>query len=289
MASQQTYRPPRALSYMGGKAPSMPLSRWIRQIIGYDTLRTYAEPFAGMLGVLRAGPPARAEIVNDRSNHIVTWWQHVRDQPEALARLIRYTPWAQSEYERAVAYLATGGDGSLEHARCVHVAIALNDRHTLQPCYFGTALAYSQNPRRRDQSTHCNSRLHSVDFDALADRLRQVQITCRDACDFLLKFGRYDHRMMIYCDPPYPSVKDYYGEDFDACGFTDALLAAQDGPHIAISGYNDEWDHLGWLRHEYAAHGHKSHTLATAPGATRRTEVLWTNFEPHGQQQLFAD
>lgn len=49
---------------------------------------------------------------------------------------------------------------------------------------------------------------------------------------------------------------------------------------VAVSGYGDEWDRLGWFRHErrsvvrVAVHG------ASAP---RRTEVLWTNYQdPQG-------
>ena len=60
--------------------------------------------------------------------------------------------------------------------------------------------------------------------------------------------------------------------DWDA--LTEALLAQRG--RVAVSGYGDEWDHLGWQRHERTGHM-RDHR----PGSyTVRTEVVWTSYDP---------
>ena len=56
---------------------------------------------------------------------------------------------------------------------------------------------------------------------------------------------------------------------------------------VAISGYGDMYDDLGWERHEYdclvRGAGRSSHKTV----GTERTEVLWTNYVSTAQQTLF--
>ena len=82
-----------ALSYYGGKSGghgSSGRGRWIASLLPGDTRTLYAEPYAGMLGILLQRAPAKLEIVNDLNRRIVNWWRVVRDHPDELARMMRY-------------------------------------------------------------------------------------------------------------------------------------------------------------------------------------------------------
>ena len=79
--------------------------------------------------------------------------------------------------------------------------------------------------------------------------------------------------MVVYCDPPYYSTDRRYTEnDVDIQALTDALLE-QKG-QVAVSGYGEEWNHLGWRVVE-------KEVRATASGKNQvRTERLWMNYPP---------
>ena len=91
---------------------------------------------------------------------------------------------------------------------------------------------------------------------------------------------------MIYCDPPYvsrPKTTIVYGKgkmpiDVDRIS---ELLLAQKGK-VAISGYDDEWDHLGWMCSEYST----EHFGVATGDRTPRLEKLWTNYNAEPQLGL---
>ena len=78
----------RGLKWVGGKSAASALGtgKWITSLLPYD--RTYAEPFAGMCGVLLQRFPSAEEIVNDLDERVVNWWRVVRDRPDEIQRLI---------------------------------------------------------------------------------------------------------------------------------------------------------------------------------------------------------
>ena len=92
--------------------------------------------------------------------------------------------------------------------------------------------------------------MHGIDaIAAVGQRLRYVQLECRDACDLLDRVKDYDYTV-IYADPPYPTAvtSPYKHQHFDRAHCA-GLLAAQRGA-VTVSGYGDEWDLLGWRRVE---------------------------------------
>ena len=109
--------------------------------------------------------------------------------------------------------------------------------------------------------------------------MRQVQIECANAVSLLDRIADMPYAV-IYCDPPYQTANTspYRYGDIDKDELTAALLA-QKG-FVAISGYGDEWAHLGWrcetksaLRRQINGRGEK------------RIEKLWLNHDP--PQRLF--
>ena len=107
----------------------------------------------------------------------------------------------------------------------------------------------------------------------LQKRIRDVQLECGDAVKLLGKLAALDYAV-IYCDPPYAQAdKRYYAHDVDRAALADVLIAQQG--RVAIGGYGDEWDALGWQRHE------RRTTLSShLRDQPERVEVLWTNYSP---------
>ena len=112
----------------------------------------------------------------------------------------------------------------------------------------------------------------------LRDRMREVQIECRDACEVIERTGRHSDAL-IYCDPPYPSALSRtnagYGAEMDEGDFVDA-----------VSGYPGSYPGLaaaGWVCHERESRSYLGDARArTGP----RTEVLWCNFEGGSQMRM---
>lgn len=274
-------RPAGALPYYGGKHPRTRRGKWIAALLGPPAPRSsYIEPFAGMLGVLLARPPAKVELANDVNGWIVAWWRAVRDCPEEFARLLAATPCSRALFDEAVETVLAGARSGdlLRDALTIHICIDQGMRHgpnpsrgSWAPCFSG---AVGSVPSLRWQRER---------LAALAARMRGVQLECRDACA-ILERARRAADALIYADPPYRSADcSPYGA---AAGRLDwgrlaELLAAQKG-RVAVSGYGDEWDSLGWHRSELADFHRPIGVHAGAPHSPRR-EVLWTNFPPAGE------
>ena len=115
-----------------------------------------------------------------------------------------------------------------------------------------------------------------------AERLRGVQIEHRSAVDVIRRFN--SPKVLIYADPPYVlgtrHGKQYRCEmdDRDHEDLLDVLLDHK-GP-VLLSGYDNALynDRLrGWRREE---------AVSYSQIASRKTEVLWMNFEPEEQMRL---
>lgn len=255
------------LRYYGGKSANSPTGtgRWIAQILPTEGVTTYCEPFAGMLGVLLQRVPSDREIVSDTNERVINWWRVVRDMPDAFENLVQHTPHSRSEFEWAKANLDEGSD--LSRALAFHIVVnqsALNSdaRNAFWVVVRLPAAAKSVWPK---------GRIH-----AISRRLQNVRIDCRDALDTLREV-RHCEDTLAYIDPPYQGADTsgyrvgIDGVDLDSLG---AELRAQRG-RIAISGYGETWDNLGWYRHE-----RETFTQAAAAAKTKRprVEVLWTNY-----------
>ena len=69
--------------------------------------------------------------------------------------------------------------------------------------------------------------------------------------------------------------------DIDA--YTKTLLS-QKG-RVAISGYRDEWDHLGWERFEWNTRAYPLNDSDEHRDLDwKRTECLWTSYDPKDEQ-----
>lgn len=75
------------------------LAKWIIDM--FPTHHSYLEPFFGSGAVLFTKPRSPIETVNDLDGEIVNLFTQIRENPERLAREIRWTPYAREVYEKA--------------------------------------------------------------------------------------------------------------------------------------------------------------------------------------------
>ena len=257
------------LPYYGGKAR---LGKWINQFLPWEWDQVYVEPFGGMAGVLHNRDPVKVEIVNDLNDRVINWWLAVRDNYKELGRLVRYTPISRSAFNWVKSNLdnekITPVRRALAYQITVHQSVISCDGH---PTW---ALKFSASPSGKWWMEPL-SRL-----EILAERMRLVQLENRDALEILDRTKKFSNSL-VYCDPPYRTA-DSGGyrkgcREVDVDALTDILL--QQKGHVAISGYGDEWDHLGWvcLRKEYTFRG--THTVSGSNAKVgRRVEKLWVNW-----------
>ena len=218
-----------------GKSSLHPSGSRIVPHLPSDTDVTYIETHAGMLGVLLSRKPCNVEIVNDLNDRIVNFWECVRDRRDELKDAVRFTPRARTEFNRCKATLDEGD--AVERARKLYVVISMSMYHG-DGNSGGFGMVYNASRYRR--------LTFAERLDALSLRMETVTVDCRPAVDLLDRVKDLSHTV-IYVDPPFPSVRaNYtYGKvQHDSMELAD-VLRVQKG-RVAISGYADEWDCLGW-------------------------------------------
>lgn len=267
-----------SLAYYGGKSSlaNQGTGRWIADLLPQETYVTYAEPFCGMLGVMLQRPKSHIEIANDVDKRIWTWWTVVRDRNEELIRKLRQTPYSRVEFEMCKDFDV---DDTLELARRVTVVLTQGLHNALDSWSW-----------RRSVDPWCGGYPASATdwlgrIERLQDRIREVQFECYDACKLLERLAT-EPGAVVYCDPPYRTAdtKPYAHKEVDVDRMTEALRACRG--RVAVGRYRDEWDHLGWIRNERIVKEYSS----VNPGArAKRTEILWTNYQPEEPQLTLFD
>ena len=262
-----------AMNYYGGKARA-DFRRWLIPKIPYDKDGLYVEPFAGMLGVLLARPQCKTEVVSDLDANITNWWQVVKEHPDELEHLIRYTPKCRRTFDECVKGIEDKSyqDDMIKWAWATYTILQHGVSHGMMQT--GYSIHYTDTRKRDFAST----------LNLLAERVKDVQVENTDALVILNRIKDISHAV-IYCDPPYLTAwtQPYTNDDIDIDAFTDMFLS-QKG-RVAISGYKNEWDHLGWYRHEWNTKVYKiNHVQNHDSESQERTECLWTNYDPKDDQ-----
>ena len=260
------------MGYVGGKsANGRGSGPWIADQL---PLRgSYFEPFAGMLGVLLQRPKSKREVVNDLDHRVINWWTALREDWEEMARRFYLTPrWSPVLFEEAVAK----EEQALADGDRVAAAYYMTIRTTMG---FGRMPNSTKPGRSYDVQVGVCPPLHHLEVRRLWERIKKVELECIDALDFLDRYGQIEGSV-FYCDPPYPTgAKVHTHSTIDMAALSDQLKKVTG--FCAISGYGDEWDHLGWHRYELDI---KNTLVETS--YVGRTEVLWSNEPTSGQTTL---
>ena len=149
----------------------------------------------------------------------------------------------------------------------------------------GDSSSYEMRDDQKANAAKCWAKTPEVIIQA-AERLRGVQIENRPAVELIRRFNYQN--VLIYADPPYmlgtrQNRKQYRHEmtDDDHMELLEAIKAHR-GPAI-ISGYDSDLynrELKGWYKD-----GRTSFTQT----ASKRREILWMNFEPAAQMDMFRE
>lgn len=186
-----------AAPYVGGKRL---LAKRLVARIEIVAHATYAEPFVGMGGVFlsRRFAPA-AEVVNDRSNEVATFFRILQRHYTAFLDMLRFQITSRAEFERLIACAPETLTDLERAARFLY----------LQRTAFGGKVAGRTfgvspgNPGRFD-----TGKLSEI-LTAIHERVAGVTIESLDFADFITRYDRPD--TLFYLDPPYHGSEDYYG------------------------------------------------------------------------------
>lgn len=264
-------KPP--FAYYGGKNGVAP-----KIIATFPPHRTYVEPFAGSLAMLFAKEPSRIEIVNDLDSAIVTFFRVARDRHEELVRALELTPYARDEF------CAAEDDpelDDLERARRLWIRVTQSFQKVAAPprrCQW----SFSAVRPKATETLTFSHRIYEI-----ARRLRTVEIENIDAVELIAKIEEPD--ALLYVDPPYMGATRTAGTryahdllDEDSHRSLAEVLRSRKC-FVALSGYahplyEELYEAHGWNRLEFEV-------LAIAgnakDGQPSRTEIVWTNYEPH--------
>ena len=262
------------IKYPGAK---WSLAKWI--ITHFPQHHSYLEPFFGSGAVLFVKDRSNIETVNDLDGDVVNLFDWIRSDPERLAQAIYWTPYARQVYDRAFVDRDMETDS---FQRAVNFYIRMMMGHGFRTT--GEKVGWKNDVQGREKAYAATywCKTPAVIFEA-AERLRGVQIENRPALELIERFNFSN--VLIYADPPY-LLNTRYGKQY-RCEMTDTdhrdlldALKAHRGP-VLLSGYESD------LYNDALRGWYKDTADTLAQTSTKRREVLWMNFEPAVQEQLF--
>lgn len=267
------------ITYYGGKQLLAPV------IIGLmPSHRIYCEPYFGGGAVFFAKGKSYLEVINDHNKTLMTFYNVCQDEHlfATLQALVQTTLHSESTYRKAY-NIWLHPEGHLP----VDVAWAV---------WLVTNMSYSASPSGGWKWDNGTAGSHSAVVmdnyrkqfnDKLFERLRLVQISCRDAIDVISQRDSAD--TFFYLDPPYPGTeqKHYGGFDFVALEKLLTLLGDIKGRFI-LSSFDSQV-----LRRAVKANGWNTKVVDMAMRisnfneARHKKEVLVYNYTV--EPQLFPD
>jgi len=264
-------------TYLGGKFSILP---WLLPQL--PVVKHFVDVFGGSAVVLLNRQQSPIETYNDINHKVTNFFEVLRREPDELIRLLQLTPHSRYEYENAW-HLDT--NTPVEKARKFFIRTQQSIFAAgAQDIVKGWRSSMSESRVSISEATH--KYLKAVNgLWEVAERLKQVQIECRDF-RFILK--AYDSKDTgFYLDCPYDMThrsSTKYEFEFQQQDFFDMQYwCKQAQGKVAISGYDTPF-----MRDLFA-------DFNFIPGPKRKNnrsekeafECLWTNYEPT-QSKLFA-
>lgn len=260
-----------------------PGSKWGSAELIIDLMpehKSYLELFAGSLAVFFNKSKDTLETVNDIDGRLVNLWKVMRDRPEELQRAVHMTLYSREEYEISKEI----SDNELEDAR-----------RMLVRCWFAVGGKTNADVGFR-RNISWNGPYNTYEWSTMpmriqqaADRLKNAQIERKDAVVLLKEMN--DKDTLVYADPPYlheTRKSKHYTNEMDHTQHVELLKALKNhkGP-VILSGYESDLyntELCDWWKMTF-----EQQVGITTKKKRAATEVLWFNFEPSGQMNLFEE
>lgn len=254
----------RILHYPGSK---WSLAEWI--ISHMPPHQTYLEPYFGSGAVLFNKTPSALETINDLDGNITNLFKVIRDHPQELARIVKWTPYSREEYSRS--YSNSEELEPIERARMflVRCWMARGGKTSDKTGWkHNIDVEKAPNNRMPVQWSKVPQRIMDI-----TDRLKHVQIEQQEAVKLIERYKVPS--VLIYADPPYllsTRSKRLYANEMKDADHVELLsvLDQHPGP-VILSGYDHE------MYNDMLGHWHKEEKQTVADMGRIRTEVLWIN------------
>lgn len=242
--------------------------------------RTYVEPFGGAAAVLFTKAPATLEVYNDVNSGLITFFRVLRDQPEQLARALRFSPYSREEFTLCVQTWEEIED-DVERARRWYVRC----RQAFAASAATVGWGYERTGATRG-GTRSGSFATSVEaLERFAERFRRVQV---EHLDWRAVLRRYDGpAACFYLDPPYHPetrgcdrhscyVHELEAEDHDE--LVAAAIALKGS--VLVSGYDhSSYRVLDDAGFERICFQRQTTASRNADGRGDRTDIVWRRLE----------
>lgn len=217
------------LTYYGGK------QRLVSQILPLiPTHKIYVEPFFGGGAVFFTKKPSYLEVINDKNDNLINFYEVTKKRYRKLASLIKDSLYSESLFKWA--------------KDVYHGQIFADNLHKAFATYVVFNMSINSNPKCMWSYNNGTGGSHSGILYAhkrdsfcpwLEERLRYVQISCRDALKVIRERDSPD--TFFYLDPPYPESNQghYNGYTMDDLKILLQLLSSIKGK-FALSNYPAE-------------------------------------------------
>jgi len=258
----------KAFPYYGGKHLLLPVL-----IAMTPPSHITIEACAGSATYTLNKPVTKVEVINDINSEVVNFFRVLRNKPDELIRLLKFTPYGRDEF------LAARRNISFESCD-VEKARKFFVKHQQSFAGAGNSYGFAVS---KNQATTFRNRVESLVH--VSERLRNVQIENKDINFMIEHYGKREDAF-VYIDPPYMPetrvTKDNYEFEMDERQHKEMLeLAVASPAKILISGYPTKlYDKYlkKWYRREIeiSCFASYSKNKKTKP---RRTEVLWWNYK----------
>lgn len=238
--------------------------------------KTYLEPYFGSGAVLFTKEPSAIETVNDLNDDVVNLFKVIQQEPAALAEKIFLTPYSRKIYDKAWEIRPEN-----EIDKALNFVIRSVMSHGFRNIE-KSGWKMDINGRERAYAVkHWNDLPELVQEMTL--RLKQVQIECRPAIELIEKYSRED--VCMYVDPPYvlsTRTRKQYTVEMEDREHEELLdILNHSKAKIILSGYDSD------LYNKRLSNWGRAEFTATAEKGLPRLEILWMNFQPKQQLELF--
>ncbi|WP_409934943.1 DNA adenine methylase [Novosphingobium sp. 9] len=250
--------------YIGGKRQ---LAKRLVTLINSIEHRTYAEPFVGMGGVfLRRDRKPKAEIINDWSEDVATFFRVVQHHYVAFLDMLRWQITSRAGFEKLLA----------------QEPCSLTDMHRAARFLYLQRLAFGGKVRGKtfgvvaDGPARFDVTKLAPMIEAVHERLAGVVIERLPWSDFIARYDR--EGTLFYLDPPYFGSEGDYGRDlFDRSQFETMAQQLRGIRGRFILSLNDHPE----VRRIFAGFDFRSERLSYSVGGGAKSkavgEVIITN------------